>query len=110
MAKIDFDKMTYREIEQRYIDNNIEGHYRFRNADEVKSVFGWDFRTIRGMKTLSSEDKELAERLICNYLNSWGLGQRHKQRPSSIKKDKQRFIVKFHYGGYSYLSFSGSIY
>lgn len=109
MAKIDFDKLSYEEIEQRYIDNNIQGHYRFRNAEEVKAVFGWDFRSIRGMKELLKQDKELVERLICNYLNGWGLGRRHKQRPTSIKKESKCFKVTFKDKRYSYLYFNGSI-
>ncbi|SDO75669.1 hypothetical protein [Clostridium gasigenes] len=109
MSKINFDKLSYREIEQRYIDNNIQGQYRFRNAEEVKDVFGWDFRSIRGMKELSEADEELAEKLICNYLNGWGLGQRHEQRPMSIKKESKWFKVTFKDNGYSYLYFNGSI-
>ncbi|MDM0455988.1 hypothetical protein QTH16_15255 [Clostridium perfringens] len=110
MAKIDLSTLTYEEIEERYIKFNIPGHYQFKNAEQVKQVFGWDFRTCRGFKNLSEEDKELAEYLICNYLNGFGLGSRHKQRPTGIKKeeDRQRFVVNFK-DGYSYLYFNGSI-
>ncbi|MBQ8999129.1 MAG: hypothetical protein IJ086_10655 [Clostridium sp.] len=109
MSKIDFDNMSYKEIEKRYIKYNIQGHYRFRNADEVKKVFGWDFRTIRGFRDLREDDKVLAEMLICNYLNGWGLAFRHEQRPRSIKKNYNNFKVVFINKKYSYLYFDGSI-
>lgn len=109
MAGVDFSKLSYREIEQRYIDNNIQGHYKFQNADEVEKVFGWDFRTIRGFENLSDNDKELAEWLICNYLNGWGLASRHEQRPKSIKRESNRFKVTFKDKEYSYLYFNESI-
>lgn len=101
--------MSYKEIEERYIKYNIQGHYKFRNADEVKMVFGWDFRTIRGFKGLTEEDKGLAEILICNYLNGWGLAFRHEQRPISIKKNNNNFKVVFINKRYSYLYFDGAI-
>ncbi|MGO4993355.1 hypothetical protein ACTQ47_13850 [Clostridium perfringens] len=110
MAKIDLNKLTYEEIEARYIKYNIPGEYKFQNADQVKQVFGWDFRTMRGFKDLIEEDQKLAEHLICNYLNSFGIGGRHKQRPTSIRKEgaRQRFKVNFK-DGYSYLYFCGTI-
>lgn len=109
MTKINLSNLSYKEIEERYKKYNIPGQYKFQNADQVKKVFGWDFRTIRGFKALSEEDKALAERLICNYLNGWGLGLRHEQRPTSIKKENQCFKVTFKDKGYSYLYFNGSI-
>lgn len=108
MAKINFNKMTYKEIEQRYIEKNILGHYQFKSAEEVKDVLGWDFRTIRGMKDLSEDDRALAEKLICNYLNGWGLEYRHEKRPESIKKELRAFKVAF-LDEYSYLYFDGAI-
>lgn len=108
MSKVDLSKLSYQEIEERYIKYNVPGHYKFQNADQVKQVFGWDFRTIRGFKNLSEEDKELAEHLICNYLNGFGLGSRHKQRPTAIKKEPRWFKVNFK-DGYSHLYFDGSI-
>lgn len=109
MAKIDFDNMSYKEIEKRYIKYNIQGQYRFLNADEVSKVFGWDFRTIRGFKSLNDDEKLLAETLICNYLNGWGLAFRHEQRPKSIKKKEKYFKVTFINNKYSYLYFNGDI-
>lgn len=109
MAKINFDNMTYKEIEERYKKYKIPGHYQFENAEQVKKVFGWDFRTIRGMKNLTNEDKELAEILICRYLNGWGLASRHKQRPRSIVKLRDCYKVTFIYKGYSYLYFNGTV-
>lgn len=109
MAKIDLNKMSYQEIEQRYIDYNIQGHYRFINADEVEAVFGWDFRTIRGYKDLTPSQKEIAEILICNYLNGFGLKSRHTQRPSAIKVEGKKFKLSIKSGGYSYLYLDGTI-
>lgn len=110
MSKVDLSKLSYQEIEERYIKFNIPGHYKFQDAEQVKNVLGWDFRTMRGFKDLIEEDQKLAEHLICNYLNSFGIGGRHKQRPTSIKKEgaRQRFKVNFK-DGYSYLYFCGTI-
>lgn len=109
MEKMNLNKLTYEKIEERYIKFNII-NYKFQNAEQVKQVFGWDFRTCRGFKALSNEDKKLAEQLICKYLNSFGLGNRYKERPTGIKKDdvKKRFIVSFK-DGYSYLYLNGTI-
>ena len=100
---MNLNKLTYEEIEERYIKFNII-NYKFQNAEQVKQVFGWDFRTCKGFKILIDEDKKLAEKLICKYLNGFGLKHRHKERPIMIKKDdvKERFIVSFD-DGYSYL-------
>lgn len=110
MSKVDLSKLSYQEIEERYIKYNIPGHYKFQNAEQVKQVFGWDFRTMRGFKDLTEEDQKLAEHLVCNYLNSFGIGGRHKQRPTGIKREgaRQRFKVNFK-DGYSYLYFCGTI-
>lgn len=110
MSKVDLSKLSYEEIEERYIKFNIPGHYKFQDAEQVKNVLGWDFRTCRGFKDLTEEDKQLAEQLICNYLNGFGLRNRHKQRPTGIKKekDRQRFVVNFK-DGYSYLYYDGTI-
>ncbi|WP_113886444.1 hypothetical protein [Clostridium butyricum] len=109
MANINFDDMTYYEIEERYKKYKIPYGYKFQNAEQVKKVLGWDFRTIRGMKNLSNEDKNRAEVLICMYLNGWGLGSRHKQRPRSIVKLENCYKVTFIDRGYSYLYFNGSV-
>lgn len=114
---INLNKLSYNEIEEKYIAAGIQGNYRFRNAEEVKCVFGWDFRTIRGMKKLTREQQQLAEKLICEFLNGWGLGCRHNKRPTSIKveNNRKRFIVNFKkqpgetWSQYSYLFFNGSI-
>lgn len=101
--------MNYYEIEDKYIKANIKGHYRFLNAAEVKKVLGYDFRKMRGFKALSDEDKALAERLICGYINGYGLQAREEIRPRSIKRERGKFTVKFADGGYSYLYDDGSI-
>lgn len=111
------NKLNYEEIEQLYIKADITGEYKFQNAAEVKKVFGWNFLTIRGMKDLSEEQQQLAEKLICNYLNGFGLGSRHNKRPISIKAElsNRRFKVNFKkqigetWSQYSYLYFNGSI-
>lgn len=101
--------MNYYEIEDKYIKAGIKGHYRFRNALEVKKVLGYDFRTMRGFKALSDEDKALAERLICGYINGHGLKAREEIRPTSIKREHGKFKVVFKDKEYSYLYDDGSI-
>jgi hypothetical protein len=103
--------MNYRAIEDKYIKANIKGHYRFEDALEVKAVLGYDFRTIRGFKELSTEHKELAERLICGFINGHGLEAREGIRPVNIKREiKLRgFKVTFKDKRYSYLFDSGTV-
>lgn len=101
--------MNYKDIENKYIKAKIKGHYKFENALEVKAVLGYDFRTIRGFKDLSAEDKELAEKLICGFINGHGLEAREKIRPTSIKRDIGKFTVKFKDKSFSYLYDNGSI-
>lgn len=100
--------MDYREIENKYISAEIKGHYRFENALEVKKVLGYDFREIRGFKTLSLEDKVLAERLICNFINGFGLEAREGIKITKINRIPGKFTI--YYGEkYSYLYDGGSV-
>lgn len=101
--------MNYKEIEEKYIRAKLNGNYKFKNALEVKSVLGYDFRTIRGFKDLSVEDKQLAENLICNYINGHGLKAREEIRLTSIKRELTKFIIKFKDKSYSYLYNDGTI-
>ena len=101
--------MDYKKIENKYINAEIKGHYKFANAIEVEKVLGYDFRTIRGFKELSLSDQALAERLICNFLNGHGLEAREKIRPAKIKRERGKFTVTFKDKRYSYLYDSGSI-
>lgn len=101
--------MGYNEIEAKYVDAKIKGHYRFSNALEVKKVLGYDFRTMRGFKELSDEHKRLAEKLICNFINGHGLEAREEIRPTSIKREPGKFRVSFKDKDHSYLYDDGSI-
>lgn len=101
--------MGYKDIEDKYIKAGISEHYKFKNALEVKAVLGYDFRTIRGFSQLSENDKNLAERLICNYINGWGLSAREKIRPMSIKRENRKFILKLKNKTFSCLFDDGSV-
>lgn len=101
--------MDYEEIENKYIEAEIKGHYSFENAVEVKKVLGYDFRTMRGFKVLTEDDKVLAEKLICNYINGWGLAARESIKPSGIIREPKKFIVRFKDKGFSYLYDNGSV-
>ncbi|MBU3146605.1 hypothetical protein [Clostridium sp. CF012] len=99
--------MDYNKIANKYTKADIED-YKFANALEVKKVLGYDFRTIRGFKILSLEDKTLAERVICSFINGHGLEVREGIRPTKIKRELGKFTV--YYGErYSYLYDSGSV-
>lgn len=102
--------MTYNEIEEKYIKAGIT-NYKFKNALEVKKVLGYDFRTMRGYKALSEEEKEMAERFICNYLNGWGLEARENIRPTSITREdlRCRFKLTIKNKGFSYLYDNGTV-
>lgn len=100
--------MTYNEIQDKYNKANIT-NYKFKNALQVKGILGYDFRTIRGFKALCEGDKALAEFLICNYLNSWGLETREKIRLLSIIRYRNRFKVTFKDRGFSYLCDDGTV-
>lgn len=103
--------MNYNEIQNKYIKANIKGHYRFTNALEVKSVLGYDFRTMRGFKALSEDHKKLAERLICDFINGHGLEAREGIRPVNIKREIKfkGFKVTMKDKRFSYLFDNGSI-
>lgn len=101
--------MNYKEIEDKYIKVEIKGQYLFQNALEVKKVLGYDFRTMRGFKDLSTEHKKLAEELICGFINGHGLKAREEIRPKRIKRELGKFVVTFKDKRYSYLYDNGSI-
>lgn len=42
--------MSYKQIESKYINAKIKGHYLFENVLEVKQVLGFDFRIINLFK------------------------------------------------------------
>ncbi|MFT5872784.1 MAG: hypothetical protein ACI8WT_001721 [Clostridium sp.] len=104
--------MNYNDIENKYIKANIQGHYKFRNALEVKDVLGYDFRTIRGFKDIREDHKALAERLICSFINGHGLERREKLRPTLIKRETGKFTLHYKDGnskGFSYLMDGGGV-
>lgn len=104
-------KLTYNEIEDKYIKAEVQGHYRFANASEVKAVLGYDLKKIRGFKALSDEDKILSERLMCNFINGHGLEARERLIITKVKREKGKFTTYYGEDGksYSYLFDSGSI-
>lgn len=101
--------MLYNSIEDKYIKANIQGHYKFRNAAELKVVLGIDIPKIKGFEKLSDDDKILAEQLICFYVNGWGLSAREKIKPASIIRQKGKFKLIFKDKEYSYLYDDGSV-
>lgn len=104
--------MDYNDIENKYIEAEVKGHYRFENAIEVKKVLGYDFRTMRGFKLLLPDHKVLAEKLICDFINGHGLQRREELRPTSIKRDIGKFTVHYKDGdskGFNYLYDGGSV-
>lgn len=109
MDKINFDNMSHKEIEDRYIKYEIPYHYQFQNAEQVEKVFGWDFCTIIGMDDLSVDDKLQAEKFICAFLNTYSLWYRHKHKPVSIEKLRTCYKLTTIDGEYSYLYFNGEI-
>lgn len=100
--------MNYKEIQDKYINAGVK-NYKFSDAAQVKAVLGYDFRTMRGFKNLSDKSKILAEKLICKYLNGWGLETRESIRPMSIKREKGRFVVKFKNKSFCYLYYDGTV-
>ncbi|MBY6838771.1 hypothetical protein [Clostridium botulinum] len=103
--------MEYKDIEEKYINAKIKSHYWFESALEVKSVLGYDFRTMRGFKNLSLEHQKLAEKLICSFINGHGLEAREGIRPTSIKREEilNGFRVNFKNKPFSYLYDNGSV-
>lgn len=100
--------MDYNKIENKYIEAEIKGHYKFENALEVKEVLGCDIFKIWGFKALSSKDKILAEKLICNFINGHGLQAREDLKLTRIKREIGKFVLQCS-DGYSYLYDSGSV-
>jgi hypothetical protein len=104
----DVKMSEYNLIQNKYIKANIEG-YKFKNALDIKKVLGYDFTTMRGFKILSDDNKKLAEKLICRYINSWGLEAREDIRPTNITREPGKFKVTFKDKGYSYLYDNGTV-
>jgi hypothetical protein len=98
----------YNTIQNKYLQANIE-EYKLKNAMDVKNVLGFDFRTMRGFKNLSEDNKELAEKLICRFINSWGLEAREEIRPTNITREPGKFKVTFKDRGFSYLYDNGTV-
>ncbi len=102
--------MSYRDIESKYLNAGIQGHYKFANANEVITVLGYDIKNIEGFDKLSDEDQALAEILICKYINGYGLEAREKlSPPKKIIRGSCNFIVTFIDKSYSYLFDDGSV-
>jgi len=98
----------YNVIQNKYIKANIEGH-KFKNSLDVKKVLGYDFTTMRGFKTLSDDNKQLAEKLICKYINGYGLEARESIRPTNITREPGKFKVTFKDKSFSYLYDNGTV-
>ena len=98
------------EIKQKYTKADIKD-LKFKTAEQVKKVLGFNCRTIRGFKNLSKNEQELAESLFCKYLNGLGLEARETVRPTNIISEPQngRFKVRFKKLGFSYLYFNGTV-
>lgn len=103
---------SYDLVMEKYTENKIED-FKFKTADEVKKVLGFDIRKIRGFKDLNQEHKDRAEHLICMYLNRWGLETRETIRPTCIKycaeNGIQFFKVNLKNNGYTRLLFNGGV-
>ena len=97
-------------IKQKYAEANIKD-FKFKTAEQIKKVLGFDCRTMRGFKNLSKKEQELAESLFCDYLNGLGLETRETVRPTNIVSELQngRFKVSFEKVGFSYLYFNGTV-
>ena len=87
--------------------------YKFQNALEVKEVLGFDLRTIQKFGDLSESHKQLAEKLICNFINGHGLKVRERIKLISITRELNKFRLYYEDGsvdvGYSNLYDNGSV-
>ncbi len=101
--------MKYSDVENKYINAGIEEHYKFKNAHEVSLVLGFNIKSIKGFNDLSEEDQDLAEILICKFINGWGLEAREKlSSPTKILRGNGNFILTFKDDFY-YLFDDGSV-
>ncbi|MRY42969.1 hypothetical protein [Parabacteroides distasonis] len=98
----------YNKIKSKYIEANIQ-EYRFKDALDVEKVLGYDFRTMRGFKELEEDKKQLAEKLICSFINGHGLETREGIRPTKISREPGKFKVTFKNNGFSYLYDNGTV-
>ena len=101
--------MRYDEIQQKYDELGLDKRrYKLRNAEDVKTIIGFDIKKLRGYNKLTDEDKELVEYLIVEYLNGHGLQARQREIAKSIVREPRRFKVTFE-DGFSYLYDNGTI-
>lgn len=97
-------------LKEKYVKANIEEPYKFTNVLEVKKVLGYDLTTISGYKSLTEKDKAIAEKLICKFINGFGLEEREKIIPTKITKIVlQGFKLELKDRDFSYLYLNGTV-
>lgn len=85
-------------------------NYKFENVQQVKEVLGCEINRIRGFSILTDEQQKLAEYLIINYINGFGLDYREERiKPYIVKREPGRFILTQKDKSYSYLYDDGSV-
>ena len=102
--------MKYSDIEKKYVQANIQGHYKFANANEILLVLGYNIKNTDGFNKLSVEDQRLVELLICKYISGYGLEARENlSPPKCIERGSKCFKITFTNGDYSFLFDDGSV-
>ena len=109
MKNSHFPILSYPEVEEKYIRANIKHHYIFENASEVEEVLGIEIRRIDGFENLSLKHQNLAEILVIDFINGFGLEYREIINPVKIELFNNDFKLTFIEGNYSLLNFNGDI-
>jgi hypothetical protein len=109
MKNSHFPILSYPEVEEKYIRANIKHHYLFENAAEVEEVLGIEIRRIDGFEDLSLKHQNLAEILVIDFINGFGLEYREIINPVKIELFNNDFKLTFIEGNYSLLSFNGDV-
>lgn len=88
-AKIANLFISYKNVQNRYDYNNIE--YQMKNLDDITKVFGITMYDVKGFSDLREQDQVIFQKGILEFLNNWGLGDRHRHLPTKVWKEGNEF-------------------
>lgn len=84
-------KISTNEAQKRFEAFGLSD-YRLRSVADLKVVFGYDVRLLKGYSDLTDEQRQLFEAFICTYFNSVGMNLKCGFVPKSI-----HFVEKITY-------------
>lgn len=81
--------IDYKNQQQRYDFNDVD--YQMKNIDDITRIFGMTMNDIKGFSSLTKEDQAIFSEGILRFINGWGLGDRVRNLPVKVWKEKEEF-------------------